>query len=139
VSAIGPVSRALAARLRTWHGAGEVESTVRGIARGAPPPMLAAPEPPPAQGAPDSPPAIGPVTSLRPAEAAAPRDLPLLAGMIGVLSAGASFLFGLGFTLGLEVFAGALLGMIAVRWPAMTSRERPADATHEPTSERLAA
>jgi hypothetical protein len=117
VGAIGPASRALAARLRAWHGAGDVAGEVVGA----------------------SPPAIGPVTSLRPAEAAAPRDLPLLAGMIGVLAAGASFLLGLGFALGLDVFAAALLGMVAVRWPAMTSREPPEKATPEPASERLAA
>jgi Zn-dependent protease with chaperone function len=118
VSAIGPASRALVARLRQWREAGGAvgQHDVGG-----------------------SPPAMGPVTSRTPADAAALRDLPALVVLIGILSAGAAFLLGFDLWRGIDVFAAGLLALLAVRWPAMVSRERPPKAAAESTPERRAA
>ena len=111
VSAIAPSSRALASLLETWR---------QGTDRVA--------------GEAVSPPGIGPVTARTPAQASAPRDLPLLLVLLGSLSAAASFALGSDFWAGLDVFAAAFLGVIAMRWPMMTSREpSPSKSdTHEP-------
>jgi hypothetical protein len=117
VSAIGPASQALAAQLREWLG--DPDATP-GSEVGA---LAAAHH--------RSPPGIGPVTSRAPAEAAALRDLPVLLVVVGLLSAGASLLFGLGPARGFDVFVAALLAQLAARWPALRWRERPADRSIE--------
>jgi len=76
---------------------------------------------------------------MRPAAAAAPRDLPALAFMIATLSAAASFTLGLDLWLGADVFAAALTGVIALRWPMMTSREPLPAKVGAPEPERRAA
>lgn len=101
VSSIRSTSRDLAARLNMWRDT-------------SPSPGLVGP------------PGIGPVTARTPAEAAAPRDLSLLVILLGTLAAGASFVLGFDLWRGLDLFAAAFLGVIAVRWPAMTWRERAA-------------
>jgi hypothetical protein len=126
VSAIGPASRALAAQLREWLGrpgaaADREVGTEEVAARHG------------------SPPGIGPVTSSTPAEAAALRDLPALLVVVGLLSAGASLLFGLDPGRGLDVFVAALLAQLAARWPALRWRERPVDRSIEPDVGRRAA
>jgi len=106
VSAIDAASRALADRLRAWHErAPEGASGSRGPAIG------------------EGPSRIGPVTSLTLAKASAPRDLPVLLVLIGIFSAAASYVLGLDFWLGLDITAAALIGVMAMRWPAMTSRD----------------
>jgi len=115
VSAIGAASRELAAALEHWRQEPPSVSSIR-----------------------DAPPGVGPVTARTLAEASAPRDLPLVLTLLGFLSAGAAFVLGLDLWLGLDVFAAALLGILAMRWPSMISREssRPARAQQ---SERRAA
>ena len=114
VSAIGLKSRALVARLKEWRDAGAASA---------------------AFGEGDfGPPGIGPVTSLAPADAAAPRDLPVLLVLVGLLSAAASFACGLGFWRGVDVFVAAMLALFALRWPAMTAREA-SPAAKEPKAE----
>jgi len=119
VSAIGPASRALASLLRGWRERAESTPSSSSDATAFP--------------------ALGSVTARTPAEAAAPRDLPLLIVLIGTLAAAASFTLGFDFWLGLDVFAAALIGVIAMRWPAMFSREpsSPKAGVREP--ERRAA
>lgn len=117
VSAIGPASRALAKRLQTWH-----QSAVAPLAE-----THAAP------------PGIGPVTARTLAEATAPRDLPILLVLLGTFSAGFSFLLGFDFWLGLELLAAALIGIMTLRWPALTSREPSALKAKAAESERRAA
>jgi Zn-dependent protease with chaperone function len=114
VSAIGPATLGLAARLRSWRGP-------------APPTPMTGP------------PAIGPVTAITLAQATAPRDLPVLLVLLGTFSAAASYLLGLDFWLGVDVLAAALIGLMVMRWPAMTSREpaRVKTGAHQP--ERRAA
>jgi hypothetical protein len=97
VGSIASASRALAARLEVWRGAGPAS-------------------------APPGPAGIGPVTGRSPAEAAAPRDLPVLVVLLAILSAAATFVVGFDFGRGIDVFASAFAGVMALRWPAMTSR-----------------
>ena len=67
------------------------------------------------------------------------RDLIVLVALLALMSAAASFALGLDFWLGLDLFAAALIGVIAVRWPVMTSRERSSAKAAAPESERSAA
>ncbi|TMQ72255.1 MAG: hypothetical protein E6K80_03250 [Candidatus Eisenbacteria bacterium] len=113
VSAIRSTSRDLASRLNVWRDTSPSAGLV-------------------------GPPGIGPVTARTPREAAAPRDLSLLVLLLGTFAAGASFLLGFDLWRGLDVFAAALIGMMAIRWPAMTSRERPPQAA-APEPQRRAA
>ena len=116
VSAIGPASRALALALERWRAEGG-----------------------PSAGVSQPPPGIGPVTARTLAQASAPRDLPLVLVLLGVLSAGAAFVLGLDLWRGLDVFGAALLGILAMRWPSMTSREAPRSKEQPGNPERRAA
>src|SRR5439155_14750787 len=93
VSAIRSTSRDLASRLNVWRDTSPSAGPV-------------------------GPPGIGPVTARTPREAAAPRDLALLVLLLGTFAAGASFLLGFDLWRGLDVFAAALSGVMAIRWPA---------------------
>ena len=131
VSAIGAASRALAARLSAWREAAEgpradpAESREREAA-GVGETRIAAL-------------GIGAVTAITPADASAPRDLPMLMALIAIFSAAATFVLALELWHGVEVFAGALLGMLAMRWPTMTARERSPSETPAREEERRAA
>lgn len=126
VSAIGRASRALAERLRAWReGALGQGADSSGQSAAGEPREVA--------------PSMGPVTAITPAEASAPRDLPLVIVLLATLSAAAAFVLALDFWHGLEVFAAALAGLLAMRWPAMTSRERPPSQAPAPDQERRAA
>jgi len=76
---------------------------------------------------------------MTPAQAAAPRDLPVLMVLVGLLTAAASFLCGLDVWRGLDLFGAALLALLALRWPAMTSREAPPAEVPGTVVERRAA
>ena len=52
---------------------------------------------------------------------------------------GTYFAFALSFWHGLAVFAAALAGILAMRWPALTSRERSPSKAPAPEQERRAA
>jgi Zn-dependent protease with chaperone function len=127
VHGIADASRVLAARLEAWRSGVSSQSLM------TPSPMAPSSM---AESVTDelesTPPAIGSVTSRTPAEAAAPRDLPLLVTLIGTLAAAASFALGFDFWLGVDVCAAALLGVMALRWPAMTSRDRARQSAAEP-------
>jgi len=114
VSEIGRRTQQMAERLRSW--------------RGVPPltPMT-------------GPPAIGPVTAITIAQATGLRDLPVLLVLLGTFAAAASYLLGLDFWLGLDVLAAALIGLMVLRWPAMTSREPSPVKAGTPEPERRAA
>jgi len=115
VSGIAPGSQALASRLKSWRG----DPAARGSCNG--------------------PSGIGPVTGLTAAQAAGLRALPATAFVLGVLSAAASIALGLGPLLGLESFVAAFIGVIAMRWPAMTSREPKAAESTSPKAGHRAA
>jgi hypothetical protein len=154
LSAIRWATRSLAARLIEWRGAAgaaagagwaAVESA--GGARDDAAATLRPDDSPPGIGddgaaalrPDDSPPGIGPVTSMTPGQAAAPRDLPVLMVLVGLLTAAASFLCGLDVWRGLDLFGAALLALLALRWPAMTSREAPPAEVPGTVVERRAA
>jgi Zn-dependent protease with chaperone function len=114
VHAIGAASRALAARLEAWRAAGA------------------------AGDAPLGPAGIGEVTGRTPAQAAAPRDVPLLVVLLGTFSAAAAFLLGFDFWRGLEVFAAAFIAVMMLRGPMMVWRARRSKSAG-PAEERRAA
>ena len=139
VSEIGPASRALAARLSAWRGGGEVAEGGRAVASAVRPSDIRDPMATDVGNTRAASPGIGPVTASTLAEASAPRDLPMLVALLGTFSAGASFMLGLDFWLGLDVFAAALIGVMAMRWPATTSREPSPSKAGEAELERRAA
>jgi Zn-dependent protease with chaperone function len=117
VRAIAPAARALASRLESWRSGAATEAR--------------------SERAPDAasltPAAIGAVTSRAPAEAAAPRDLPLLVTILGTLTAAGCIVLGLDFWRGVDVVVAALVAVMALRWPAMTARDRSrASSASEP-------
>ena len=79
------------------------------------------------------------MTSLTLARASAPRDLPVLLVLIGIFSAAASYVLGLDFWLGVDIMVAALVGVMAMRWPAMTSRDSAPAKAGAIESERRAA
>ena len=116
VSAIAPASRALAEQLERWR---QVSAATPGHGT--------------------APAGVGPVTARTPRDAAAPRDLPLVLVLLGTISAAASFALGFDYWHGLDVFAAALIGIMAMRWPMMTSRETSSPKAGARESERRAA
>ncbi|HET9328734.1 MAG TPA: M48 family metalloprotease [Candidatus Eisenbacteria bacterium] len=118
VSGIGPSSRDLAAKLAAWHRAVEV---------------------PGAHDDPADAPTIGSVTGRTLAEVFSAHDLPVLVAFLAVLASAFSFTFGFDFWLGAQLFAAAFIGVLALRWPAMASREPSGSKAKTSEPERRAA